>query len=134
MKKALDLIKLGAIIELVIERNEVLKMKIVKFYMMKKDNGKKSLKALNNTYIKEFCGKFGGCTTYDAKGYYVSSSGKLYKDSDTVAEIFVDTKKAFNDNKKAMVSYFRDIAKRYKKEAKQEAVSVVIDGHVFIIE
>lgn len=109
-------------------------MKLVKFYMMKKDNKQNSLKALNDGYIKMFCSKFGGCTTYDANGYWVNSNGKLYQDNDTVAEIFVDMKKYFNDDKKAMYSFFRNVAKRYQKEAGQECVSVVIDGQAFIIE
>lgn len=108
-------------------------MKIVKFYMMEKDNNKKSLETLNDRYISEFCEKFGGATTYKANGFWFGN-GKLYKDQTLICEIFVDTKKIFKDNKKAMFSYFRDVAKRYQKEADQEAVSVVIDGHAFIIE
>lgn len=108
-------------------------MKIVKFYLMKNDNNSQSLERLNAKYINEFCKKFGGATTYDAKGYW-SDGSKLYIDDDLICEIFIDMKKHFNDNKKTMFSYFRDVAKRYKREARQEAVSVEIDGKAFIIE
>lgn len=109
-------------------------MKIVKLYFMKEDNDSQSLEALNAKFINEFCAKFGGCTTYDANGYYVGKGGKLYKDKDLICEIFVDAKKHFKDSKKAMFSYFRDVAKRYQREANQESVSIVIDGQAFIIE
>ena len=108
-------------------------MKLVKVYLMQYDNKENSLKALNNNYIKEFCSKFGGCTAYNAQGFYVGKGGKLYKDKDLVCEIFVDTKKIFSDNKKAMFSYFKNVAERYKREAKQECVSIVVDGQAFII-
>ena len=108
-------------------------MKVVKVFLMEKDNKQNSLENLNVKFVDEFCSKFGGCTTYTANGYYVGKGGRVYQDKDLICEIFVDTKKIFGDSK-AMYSYFRDVAKRYQRDAKQESVSVVIDGHAFIIE
>jgi hypothetical protein len=108
-------------------------MKLAKVYLMQEDNDKKSLEGLNTKFINEFCEKFGGCTTYTANGYYVGKGGKVYQDKDLVVEIFVDMKD-FHNNKKSMFAYFRGVAKRYQKEAKQESVSIVIDGNAYIID
>lgn len=109
-------------------------MKIVKLYLMEKDNDKNSLEALNARYIKDFCRMFKGCTVYKADGYWVSDDGVLFQDKTLVCEIFIDTKKSFDDDTKAMVSFFRGVAKHYKQEARQECVSLVVDGQALIIK
>lgn len=101
--------------------------KIVKFYLMKKDNDKQSLKALNERYIKTFCKMFGGATTYDGTGYWYSSSGEKFVDDVIVCECFV---KAPIFLKRKQI---KTLAKKYKHDAKQECVSVVINGHAYII-
>lgn len=109
-------------------------MKIVKIILMKNDNNGNSLKALNDVYISSFCKTFGGCTTYDANGYWYSGR-ELYKDKALVCEIFVDTTsdKWLVDDKE-LKPFFVGIAKQYKRAAKQEAVSLIVDGEAFIIE
>ena len=101
--------------------------KIVKFYLMKKDNDQKSLKALNERYIKMFCKKFDGATVYDGKGYWYSPSGEKFVEEVTVCECFVKAP-LFLKRKQ-----LKALAKKYKYDAEQECVSVVIDGHAYII-
>ena len=108
-------------------------MKIIKFFLMERDNDKKSLKALNDRYVKMFCQKFGGATVYRANGYW-SNGSKLFKDQTLVCEIFINVKDVYKDNKRAMYQDIKNIAKQYKQDARQKAVSVEIDGHAFIIE
>lgn len=109
-------------------------MKIVKIYLMQEDNNGKSLKALNDCYISSFCKTFGGCTTYAASGFWYGDR-ELYKDKALVCEIFVDTTsdKWLVDDKE-LKPFFIGIAKQYKRDAKQEAVSLVVDGEALIIE
>lgn len=104
-------------------------MRVVKFYLMKKDNEKNSLKKLNERYISMFCQVFGGCTTYQANGYWFEN-GKLIFDKDIVCEIFIENKFSL----KFLYAFFKLVAIDYKKEAKQLAVSYEIDGHAHILE
>ena len=108
-------------------------MKIVKFYLEEKGNRDESLKELNDRYISEFCKKFDGATIYSANGLW-SNGVRLFDEQANICELFVNIEKTFHGNKKAMVSYFMSMAKRYKREAKQEAVSIVIDGQTYIIK
>lgn len=101
--------------------------KIVKFYLEKKDNKNQSLKTLNEFYIQKFCETFGGATAYDGKGYWVSPSGEKFVEDVTVCECFVKTPLFLKRRQ------IKTLAKKYKHDAKQEAVSVVIDGKAYII-
>lgn len=100
--------------------------KIVKFYLEKKDNNDKSLEALNELYIQMFYKTFGGATVYDGKGYWYSPDGEKFIEDVTVCECFVSH--IFLKRKQ-----IKKFAKNYKHDAKQEAVSLVIDGHAYII-
>ena len=108
-------------------------MRIAKFYLMKKD-GKLSLETLNQKYISDFVKAFGGGTLYDATGLWVNPNGELVKDDALICELFFDETDFVKKNGLSVFVYLRGKALSYKHDAKQECVSVVIDGNAFIIE
>lgn len=108
-------------------------MRISKFYLMKNDNKQNSLEAVNQKYISDFLKAFGGCTTYDANGYWVNGDGELFQDNDLICEMFFDEEDFVKKNGLSVFTFLRGKALSYKHEAGQENVSVVIDGEAFII-
>ena len=109
-------------------------MRIAKFYLMKYDNKKNSLNTVNQKYISDFLKTFGGCTTYDAKGYWINKDGVTVEDNDLVCELFFDETDFIKKNGLSVFAYLRSKALSYNLDAKQDSVSIVIDGNAYIIE
>lgn len=108
-------------------------MRIAKFYFMKKDNKQLSLESLNKRYVSELVKAFGGGTLYDANGLWVKPNGELVKDDALICELFFDEEEFVKKNGLSVFVYLRGKALDYKQDARQECVSVVIDGNAFII-
>ena len=109
-------------------------MKISKFYFMKENNEHVSLESLNQKYIEEFLKAFGGGTLYNATGLWVNPNGEIVKDSDLICELFFDETDFLNKNGMCVFDYLRKKALSYKRDAKQDSVSIVVDGNAFIID
>lgn len=109
-------------------------MRISKFYLMKADNNEESLNAINQKYISDFLKAFGGCTTYNANGFWINNDGVAMEDNDTVCEMFFDEEDFTKKNGVSVFTYLQEKAKTYMKDANQLSVSIVIDGNAYIID
>jgi hypothetical protein len=91
------------------------------------DNKIDNKKQVNKT-LKELSNLFGGSTSYNAIGTFISSKKKLIKEDVTICESYCtskDFKKSIND----VVDY----CEKLKNEMKQEAVSLEINNELYFI-
>jgi len=70
--------------------------------------------------ISECIDNFGGCTVVKGDGHWKNDSGKLYSEPVKVVSVYCS-----NEN---YVLDLKNIARRYKQAAKQEAVLIAVDG------
>lgn len=96
-------------------------------YLMKKDNDKKDLSKLNNDIIKNLSSAFGGCTVVTGKGYWVDK-GQLYKDDNIIAQC------NYSELSTEMENTFLNAIKLEFEKGKQLAVSVELNGQLYILE
>ena len=96
-------------------------------YLMKKDNDKKDLSKLNNDIIKNFSSAFGGATVVDGQGYWVDDN-TLYKDDNIIV-----TCNYSNLSNEMKASFLKAIKKEFE-EAQQLAVSIELNGELYILE
>ena len=73
-------------------------------------------------------GLFGGATSQEARGAWVSSSAGLVVESVTICYAFCSLSQKMRC-RRAVVAYCKDLA----KDMKQEAISLEIDGRLFFI-
>lgn len=99
----------------------------VSIYLMKKDNNGKDLTELNNDIIKELSDAFGGATVVDGQGYWVDND-TLYRDDNIIAKC------NYSELSKDMLSAFLNAINKEFKEGKQLAVSVELNGCLYILE
>ena len=88
------------------------------------NNNKKQV----NKTLKELSNLFGGSTSYNAIGTFISSKKKLIKEEVTICESYCTTedfKKSIND----VVDYCENL----KDEMKQEAVSLEVNNELYFI-
>lgn len=96
-------------------------------YLMKKDNNGKDLTDLNNGIIKNLSSAFGGCTVVDGQGYWVDDD-TLYKDDNIIVKC------NYSDLSKDMINAFLNSIKDEFEKAQQLAVSVELNGELYILE
>ena len=96
-------------------------------YLMKKDNEKKDLSQLNNDIIKDLSSAFGGATIVDGQGYWVDNN-TLYKDDNIIVQC------NYEELSKKMKNSFSNAIRLEFKKAKQLAVSVELNGELYILE
>lgn len=96
-------------------------------YLMKKDNDKKDLSTLNNDIIKNLSSAFGGATVVDGQGYWVDND-TLYKDDNIIVQC------NYSELSKKMKASFLNSVRLEFKKAKQLAVSVELNGELYILE
>ena len=96
-------------------------------YLMKKDNDKKDLSILNNDIIKNLSSAFGGATVVNDKGYWIDNE-KLYKDDNIVV------KWNYSELSTEMKNSFLNAIKLEFEKGKQLAVSVELNGELYILE
>ena len=101
--------------------------KSLSIYLMKKDNDKKDLSKLNNDIIKNLSSAFGGATVVNGKGYWVDND-ILYKDDNIIVEC------NYPELSKDMKKEFLNAIKLEFEKGKQLAVSVELNGHLYILE
>lgn len=99
----------------------------VAIYLMKKDNDKKDLSKLNNDIIKNLSSAFGGCTVVNGQGYWVDDN-TLYKDDNIIAKC------NYSDLSNGMKNAFLSAIKDEFEKAQQLAVSVELNGELYILE
>ena len=85
----------------------------------------------NSSYVKQalelFSDLFGGATSYDAKGAWLSKKGLVVEDV-KIVESYA-TKEALEKGLNKVLRY----AEKLKRELKQEAVSVEYDNKLYFI-
>ena len=96
-------------------------------YLMKKDNDKKDLSKLNNDIVKKLSSAFGGATVVDGKGYWVDND-TLYKDDNIIVKC------NYSKLSTEMKNSFLNSIKLEFKKAKQLAVTVELNGELYILE
>ena len=96
-------------------------------YLMKKDNDKKDLSKLNNDIIKHFSSAFGGATVVDGQGYWVDDN-TLYKDDNIIVKC------NYSELSNEMRASFLNAVKLEFEKGKQLAVSVELNGQLYILE
>ena len=96
-------------------------------YLMKKDNDKKDLSKLNNDIIKNLSSAFGGATVVDGQGYWVDNDA-LYKDDNIIVKC------NYSDLSSEMKNTFLKAIKLEFEKGKQLAVSVELNGELYILE
>ena len=96
-------------------------------YLMKKDNDKKNLSKLNNDIIKNLSSAFGGATVVDGQGYWVDNN-ILYKDDNIIVKC------NYSELSKEMKANFLTAIKLEFEKGKQLAVSVELNGDLYILE
>ena len=96
-------------------------------YLMKKDNDKKDLSKLNNDIVKNLSSAFGGATVVNGKGYWVDND-TLYKDDNIIVKC------NYSELSKDMKASFLNAIKLEFEKGKQLAVSVELNGHLYILE
>ena len=96
-------------------------------YLMKKDNDKKDLSKLNNDIIKNLSSAFGGATVVDGQGYWVDDD-TLYKDDNIIVKC------NYSELSKEMKASFLNAIKLEFEKGKQLAVSVELNGQLYILE
>lgn len=99
----------------------------VSIYLMKKDNDKKDLSRLNNYIIKNLSSAFGGATVVDGQGYWVNND-TLYKDDNIIVTC------NYSELSKEMKNIFLNATKLEFEKGKQLAVSVELNGKLYILE
>ena len=99
----------------------------VSVYLMKKDNDKKDLSKLNNDIIKHLSSAFGGATVVDGQGYWVDND-TLYKDDNIIVKC------NYSELSKEMKASFLNTIKLEFEKGKQLAVSVELNGQLYILE
>lgn len=82
---------------------------------------------IDNT-LKLFSGFFGGATSYDAKGAWLSSVKGLVVERIVIIESYA-TKDQIDTNLEAVLSY----ALKIKKELNQEAISLEYDNELYLV-
>jgi len=90
------------------------------------DNDGSDNAAVIERTVREMCAMFGGVTAYEANGFWVSDTGRLYKDAVTV---LISAKTEDDELKRAA----REIALRVLNETDQEAVFFSVGGKAEII-
>ena len=98
----------------------------VELIIPKFDNDGSNNKNEIDAAIRSFCKLFGGVTVYDAQGYWVNESGRLFEDSNVV----LVAAGAEHSNASAA----RQIAQDILKNTDQEAVCFSIGNITEIIE
>ena len=73
-------------------------------------------------------GLFGGATSYDARGAWVSDSAGLVLENVTICYAFCSLSQKVR-NRRAVLDFAKDLCKTMR----QEAISVEIDGRLFFI-
>lgn len=96
-------------------------------YLMKKDNDKKDLSKLNSDIIKDLSSSFGGATVVDGQGYWVDND-TLYKDDNIIVKC------NYSNLSNEMKASFLNAIKLEFEKGKQLAVSVELNGELYILE
>ena len=94
---------------------------------MKKDNDKKDLSRLNNDIIKNLSSAFGGATVVNGTGYWVDDN-TLYKDDNIIVTC------NYSDLSNEMKASFLNAIKLEFEKGKQLAVSVELNGELYILD
>lgn len=94
---------------------------------MKKDNDKKDLSRLNNDIIKNLSSAFGGATVVNGQGYWVDND-ILYKDENIIVKC------NYSELSSEMKNTFSNSIKLEFEKGKQLAVSVELNGELYILE
>lgn len=96
-------------------------------HLVKQDNNGNDLTDLNNLTLQTVARAFGGFTVTEARGGWISDSGKLY--DEPVLRVLIACENTPENSGK-----LKQIALNYKTEAGQEAVYVkAFDGAVLFI-
>jgi hypothetical protein len=99
----------------------------IELIIPKLDNDGSDNSQVIDSAIATMCKTFGGATAYDANGFWVNESGKLFKDAVTVLVAAATQKEEANN---AAI----DLAKKVLAATDQEAVFVSVGGDAKIIE
>ena len=83
---------------------------------------------LINETLKIFSGYFGGSTSYEAKGAWLSSVKGLVVENITIVESYA-TKEQVNENLESVLKH----ALKIKHDLKQEAVSLEYDNELYLV-
>ena len=101
----------------------------IKLYIPSNSNGKEfdNSKYVDNA-LSYFSGIFGGSTSYEALGCWVSNTGKLIKERVIIVQSFCQEKQL-----KANIEPVIDYAEKLKKELNQEAISLEVNNKLYFV-
>lgn len=88
------------------------------------DNDGKSLRSLIEAFERVVLGAYGGFTSHNASGAWMSPEGKVY------AEPMLRYVVAFDVEDKKLADFWLDIARLSAKVMRQECIYVTLDGAV----